>query len=56
MTTTHQKALILGPLVPCRVGFHSMASDPWVHVRGGGLKVKSRAPLIMDFLWYSILG
>ena len=34
LTTTHQKALILGPLTPCRVGFHSMASDLWVHARG----------------------
>ena len=28
LTTTHQKALILGPLMPCGVGFYSMASDP----------------------------
>ena len=34
LTTTHQKALILGPLAPCRAGFHSIASDPWIHTRG----------------------
>ena len=30
-----QKAFMLGSNVPCRVGFHSKASDPRVHVQGG---------------------
>ena len=42
LTTTHQKALILRLLIPCRVSFHSMASSPLVQSReggGGGLEV-----------------
>ena len=31
LTTTHQKALILVPLIPCRVGFHSITANSWVH-------------------------
>ena len=41
LTTTYQKVLILGSLIPCRVGFHSMASDSWVNAKGGvGLEFK----------------
>ena len=41
LTTTHQKAFILGPQVPCRVSFHSMKPDPRVHAGVGvGLEVK----------------
>ena len=39
LTTTHQKALIVGPLLTCRVGFYSNASDPLVGV-GGNLEKK----------------
>ena len=35
LTTSCQKAFILGPLVPYRVSFHSMTSDPNVHAGGG---------------------
>ena len=30
-----QKAFVLESNVPCRVGFHSVASDPRVHAQGG---------------------
>ena len=43
LTTTYQKAFILGPLVPSRVSFLTITSDPWVHAAGrlggGGLEV-----------------
>ena len=38
--TTYQKAFILGPWVPSRVSFHSLASDPRVHCQGVGPEVK----------------
>ena len=31
----YQKAFIHGPLVPGRVGFHSVTSDPRIHAGGG---------------------
>ena len=35
LTTTHQKAFVLGPYVPCcKVCYESMTSDPRVHARG----------------------
>ena len=33
---THQKAFIFGPLLPWRVGIHSMTTDPRVHAPGWG--------------------
>ena len=38
LTTTYQKAFILGPYVPCEVGFPFMPSDHRVHARGKGLQ------------------
>ena len=35
LTTTYQKVFTLVPKEPCRVGFHSMTSDPRVHAGGG---------------------
>ena len=37
-TTTYQESFILGPYVPCRVGFHSMTSDPG-SMPGVGLEI-----------------
>ena len=36
LKVTDQKAFVLGQEVPCRVGFHSIASAPRVHARGWG--------------------
>ena len=45
MTTNYKTTFIVGILVTCRVAFHFMASDPWVHACGVGLEVKT--------LWFS---
>ena len=33
LTTTYQKAFMLGPRVPYRVGSHCITLDPWVLAR-----------------------
>ena len=48
--TTYQKAFIFGPLLPWRVGIHSMTPDPRVHAPGWGERSKSRTPLKVHFL------
>ena len=35
LTTTYQKAFVLGPETTCMIGFHSMNPDPTVHARWG---------------------
>ena len=32
LTATYPKAFILGPWVPCRVGFHSMTTDFFIYM------------------------
>ena len=36
LTSTYQKAFILGPYILCRVSFYTMTSDPRVHAQGWG--------------------